>query len=87
MYSNPGYYYFTEASGRPRGATYVLRSPWFDKPKGLGCQLRFAYSMYGAGMGTLQVMHSAKHEKTKLDEQDEIRSAKFIFFKYYEGKE
>ena len=51
----PGYYIYTETSGPRTGSTYVLRTPLFDVAKGLGCQVRFGYNMYGASMGTLQV--------------------------------
>ena len=54
LQSSTGHYIYIETSGIPDGSIARLESPFF-KQSGYACEMSFAYSMFGQGIGTLEV--------------------------------
>eukprot|EP00118_Oscarella_pearsei_P003168 m.13253 g.13253 ORF g.13253 m.13253 type:complete len:3799 (+) comp24600_c0_seq1:127-11523(+) len=52
--TSQGHYIYIETSGVSAGSYAALESPVFQK-SGFDCELSFAYSMFGAGIGSLQL--------------------------------
>lgn len=50
-----GQYMYTETSGSPAGAIYILESPCLDFTNANGPRMDFAYHMFGDQMGTIAV--------------------------------
>ncbi|XP_065198014.1 MAM and LDL-receptor class A domain-containing protein 2-like [Sycon ciliatum] len=62
--SRAGTYYYVESSSPVTAGQFaVMSTPFFNPPTGLGCNVRFAYSMYGATIGSMTVTAVDKANK------------------------